>query len=153
MKRILFIAIIAMVLVAGCSSPFSFGKEEAEPRAQSTFSNYTVPPNFIPQALLVTALGDSLSQGVGDEAGLGGYVGRLSQEMREWPGVRGTIVENTAKRGRRSDQLLAMFDTHRELEPSEQLAEPYAIAAVAESAAREDAMNLFMVWVAPYSAR
>ncbi|TWT00985.1 GDSL-type esterase/lipase family protein [Planomicrobium sp. CPCC 101079] len=109
MKRILFISLAVMVFLAGCNSPFIFGNEEAEPRIPSAFSAYTVPPNFVPQALLVTALGDSLSQGVGDEENIGGYVGRLTQEMREWPGVRGAVVENTAKRGRRSDQLLAMF--------------------------------------------
>lgn len=109
MKRILFILMLAMIFLAGCSSSFIFGKEEAEPRVPSAFSKYTVPPNFIPQALLVTALGDSLSQGVGDDLNAGGYVGRLALEMREWPGVRGTVVENTAKRGRRSDQLLALF--------------------------------------------
>ncbi|TWT25709.1 GDSL-type esterase/lipase family protein [Planomicrobium sp. CPCC 101110] len=109
MKRILFILIAVMVFLAGCNSPFIFGNEEAEPRIPSAFSAYTVPPNFVPQALLVTAIGDSLSQGVGDEKNIGGYVGRLTQEMREWPGVQGAVVENTAKRGRRSDQLLAMF--------------------------------------------
>ncbi|PSL41894.1 lysophospholipase L1-like esterase [Planomicrobium soli] len=109
MKRILFIAVAVMVFLAGCNSPFIFGNEEAEPRNPSAFSTFTIPPNFIPQALVITALGDSLSQGVGDEANAGGYVGRLAQDMRQWPGVRGTLVENTAKRGRRSDQLLAMF--------------------------------------------
>jgi lysophospholipase L1-like esterase len=108
LKRILLMSVLAMVLVAGCNS-FSFSNEEAEPRKPSVFTDYTVPPNFVPQALLVTALGDSLSQGVGDEESRGGYVGRLALEMREWPGVRGAVVENTAKRGRRSDQLLALF--------------------------------------------
>jgi lysophospholipase L1-like esterase len=108
-KRILVIAVAVTVFLAGCNSPFIFGNEEAEPRIPSAFSAYTVPPNFVPQALLVTAIGDSLSQGVGDEENTGGYVGRLAAEMRDWPGVRGAVVENTAKRGRRSDQLLAMF--------------------------------------------
>ncbi|MGI2326982.1 GDSL-type esterase/lipase family protein [Planococcus sp. YIM B11945] len=109
MKRILFIAVLAMGILTGCSSSFIFGNDEAEPRVPSSFSSYHIPPNFIPQALHVTAIGDSLSQGVGDEENLGGYVGRLSSEMNNWPGVRGTAIENTAKRGRRSDQLLAMF--------------------------------------------
>ncbi|MDN7241033.1 GDSL-type esterase/lipase family protein [Planococcus sp. N028] len=109
MKRILLIVAAVMVFVAGCNSPFNFSDVEAEPRVPTAFENYTVPPNFIPQALLITALGDSLSEGIGDELYQVGYVGRLAFEMREWPGVYGTAVENTAKRGRRSDQLLAMF--------------------------------------------
>lgn len=109
MKRILFIAVGVMVLLAGCSSSFIFGNDEAEPRVPSAFTNYHVPPNFVPQALIVTALGDSLSQGVGDEDNRGGYVGRLTADIREWQGVYGAAVINTAKRGRRSDQLLSMF--------------------------------------------
>nr|WP_238942689.1 GDSL-type esterase/lipase family protein [Planococcus beigongshangi] len=100
---------MATVVLAGCSSSFIFGNDEATPRVQTVFAGYNVPPNFIPQALIITALGDSLSQGVGDEENRGGYVGRLAAEIRQWPGVYGAAVENTAKRGRRSDQLLAMF--------------------------------------------
>ncbi|WP_033541460.1 GDSL-type esterase/lipase family protein [Planococcus sp. CAU13] len=109
MKRILYIVLLATVLLAGCNSSFIFGTDEAVPRVQPVFAGYQIPPNFVPQALVITALGDSLSQGVGDEENRGGYVGRLASEMRDWPGVYGVGVENTAKRGRRSDQLLAMF--------------------------------------------
>ena len=109
MKRILFIVLVATVLLAGCSSSFIFGNDKASPRVQTAFAGYQVPPNFVPQALIITALGDSLSQGVGDEENKGGYVGRLTAEISEWPGVNGAAVENTAKRGRRSDQLLSMF--------------------------------------------
>lgn len=109
MKRILFIGVLAMVLLAGCNPSFIFGNDEANPRVPTAFSDYHVPPNFVPRALIITALGDSLSQGVGDEDNMGGYVGRLTREIREWPGVYGAAIENTAKRGRRSDQLLSMF--------------------------------------------
>ncbi|WP_422123353.1 GDSL-type esterase/lipase family protein [Planococcus sp. X10-3] len=109
MKRILLIVWLATVVLAGCSSSFIFGNDEAVPRQQTAFSGYQVPPNFVPQALIITALGDSLSQGVGDEGNRGGYVGRLTSEIRDWPGVTGAAIENTAKRGRRSDQLLSMF--------------------------------------------
>lgn len=52
------------------------------------------------------ALGDSLTQGVGDELDKQGYVGRLEKEMKTWQGVKSVTVTNTAKRGRRSDQLI-----------------------------------------------
>ncbi|TWT07759.1 GDSL family lipase [Planococcus sp. CPCC 101016] len=109
MKRILLIVILLMGIVAGCSPTFIFGIEEAEPRNEPAVTPYTVPPNFIPQAVIITALGDSLSQGVGDVENLGGYTGRVAAEMRTWQGIEGVAIENTAKRGRRSDQLLAMF--------------------------------------------
>lgn len=109
MKRILFIVLLIAVLLSGCSSSFIFGKEEATPRETTVFSKYTVPRNFVPDAVVITALGDSLSQGVGDVEKRGGYVGRVAKEISDWPGIRNAIVDNTAKRGRRSDQLLAMF--------------------------------------------
>ncbi|WP_341961235.1 GDSL-type esterase/lipase family protein [Planococcus maritimus] len=109
MKRILYIVIVLSIVLAGCASTFNFGKEEAAPRLTVEFPPYTVPPNFIPQTVIITALGDSLSQGVGDTENRGGYAGRLALEMAEWPGVEGIALENTAKRGRRSDQLLALF--------------------------------------------
>lgn len=76
MKRILFIIVIlSMGIVAGCSPTFIFGNEEAEPRSEPAINPYTVPPNFIPQAVILTALGDSLSQGVGDTENLAAIQG------------------------------------------------------------------------------
>nr|WP_251047850.1 GDSL-type esterase/lipase family protein [Planococcus sp. ISL-109] len=96
-------------MLSGCASTFSFGKEQAEPRLPVEVNAYTIPPNFIPQTVIITTLGDSLSQGVGDTENRGGYAGRLAVEMASWRGVEGIALENTAKRGRRSDQLLALF--------------------------------------------
>src|SRR5690606_41635320 len=63
LKRILLIIVVlSLVIVAGCSPTFIFNNEDAEPRNEPSIGRYTVPPNFIPQALVITALGDSLSQ-------------------------------------------------------------------------------------------
>ncbi|ANU28224.1 GDSL-type esterase/lipase family protein [Planococcus versutus] len=109
MKRILFIVVVLLCIVSGCSPSSIFGNDKAEPRKKPVNISFTVPPNFIPQSVVITALGDSLSQGVGDESNLGGYTGRIASEIRTWQGIKGVTVENTAKRGRRSDQLLAML--------------------------------------------
>lgn len=110
MKRILFLIAFIAFLAAGCSPAFIFGTDEAEPRLSPSFEEYVVPPNFVPRTIIMTALGDSLTQGVGDEEQLGGYVGRLAADMEEWDGVEDVVIENTAKRGRRSDQLLKLFE-------------------------------------------
>ncbi|AQQ53519.1 GDSL-type esterase/lipase family protein [Planococcus lenghuensis] len=103
-------SVLLLLLLAGCSnSPFRFLQDEANPRTEPVFTEFAVAPTFVPQTIVLTALGDSLTQGVGDEDNRGGYVGRLAVEMTDWPGVEGVMVQNTAKRGRRSDQLLAMF--------------------------------------------
>ncbi|ASK64316.1 hypothetical protein CFK37_07405 [Virgibacillus phasianinus] len=57
----------------------------------------------------VVAIGDSLTQGVGDETGNGGYVGMLEDALNS---TDETVVkfENYGKRGRRSDQLLKYLE-------------------------------------------
>lgn len=54
------------------------------------------------------ALGDSLTDGVGDEYSQDGYVGRLADSLLTWPSVAEVEVDNRGKRGRRSDQLLKL---------------------------------------------
>ncbi len=55
------------------------------------------------------ALGDSLTDGVGDEYGQDGYVGRLADSMLAWTSISEVDVDNRGKRGRRSDQLLKLI--------------------------------------------
>jgi len=52
----------------------------------------------------IVAIGDSLTQGVGDETGQGGYVGILDQLINEQEHI--INIDNFGKRGNRSDQLL-----------------------------------------------
>ncbi|WP_336634762.1 GDSL-type esterase/lipase family protein [Lysinibacillus fusiformis] len=54
------------------------------------------------------ALGDSLTDGVGDEYNQDGYVGRLTDSLLTWPSISEVDVDNRGKRGRRSDQLLKL---------------------------------------------
>jgi len=55
------------------------------------------------------ALGDSLTDGVGDEYSQDGYVGRLADSMLAWTSISEVDVDNRGKRGRRSDQLLKLI--------------------------------------------
>lgn len=62
------------------------------------------------KTLKVVGLGDSLTEGVGDERQISGYFGRLTAEMENWAGVSDVQAVNAAKKGRRSDQLLNQLD-------------------------------------------
>ncbi|CAM5239937.1 Lysophospholipase OS=Lysinibacillus sphaericus OX=1421 GN=LS41612_11240 PE=4 SV=1 [Lysinibacillus sphaericus] len=55
------------------------------------------------------ALGDSLTDGVGDEYSQDGYVGRFADSMLAWTSISEVKVENRGKRGRRSDELLKLL--------------------------------------------
>lgn len=73
---------LALLLLSACS------KEIKTP----------VTEEVIPKDIMYVALGDSLTEGVGDELNQQGYVGRLSDQMLGWEGVKYVEVENTAKK-------------------------------------------------------
>ncbi|MGG4469307.1 SGNH/GDSL hydrolase family protein [Paenibacillus alvei] len=65
-----------------------------------------VPESFISEDLNVVAAGDSLTQGVGDSTGKGGYVPYLQQLFKQEEGVGNVTISNFGVKGNRTDQLL-----------------------------------------------
>lgn len=65
---------------------------------------------FLNRDLWVVAMGDSLTQGVGDETDQGGYVGILDQMIHTNEQKTNVTFENFGKRGDRTDQLLVRLD-------------------------------------------
>ncbi|MGM8366513.1 SGNH/GDSL hydrolase family protein [Virgibacillus sp. W0181] len=63
---------------------------------------------FFNKGTKVVAIGDSLTQGVGDSTGEGGYVGILNRSLNENKNI--VQFENYGKRGNRSDQLLKRLE-------------------------------------------
>ncbi|MET3574903.1 SGNH/GDSL hydrolase family protein [Bhargavaea ullalensis] len=98
---------LAAILLAGCGAGGLHGDFSAAPPLG--FDDYDIPRTFVPRIVTLVGLGDSLTQGVGDERKKGGYAGRLAVEMDTWKGVKEVRIENLAKRGRRSDQLVAQL--------------------------------------------
>lgn len=98
--------IIFSLILSSCQSPFGQTSKNLPSREQISFEEWEIPDYFVPKRLMVVGLGDSLTQGVGDEKKKGGYFGRLAAEMETWKGVREVDAVNLAKRGRRSDQLI-----------------------------------------------
>ncbi|MFS0576361.1 GDSL-type esterase/lipase family protein [Sporosarcina sp. 179-K 3D1 HS] len=109
MRRV-FVLVIAFSLILSACTKSSFNTEPFAERDRTAFTKWTIPGYFVPERIRVIGLGDSLTQGVGDDRKKGGYFGRLTDRMNEWKGVKEITAENLAKRGRRSDQLLEQFD-------------------------------------------
>jgi len=65
----------------------------------------------------IVAIGDSLTQGVGDETGNGGYVGIIEQRLTEQDFK--VTFDNFGKRGNRTDQLLKRLDNEEIVESIE----------------------------------
>jgi lysophospholipase L1-like esterase len=53
-----------------------------------------IPSDFIPKKLLVTALGDSLTKGVGDSTNQGGYLNYLENDLLNLKGVTDVQISN-----------------------------------------------------------
>lgn len=110
MKKLLLLLLSGLVVsLTACSSiiiePVFTGKERKEPvRLQ-------VPYNVYPDNLLFLGLGDSLTVGVGDELKKDGYIGRVRSYILESSDTTQIDLINTAKRGRRSGQLMALLAT------------------------------------------
>nr|WP_275899651.1 SGNH/GDSL hydrolase family protein [Bacillus piscicola] len=58
----------------------------------------------------MVAVGDSLTQGVGDPTGNGGYIGILEEIIEDTSSAPSFEIKNYGKRGNRTDQLLKRLD-------------------------------------------
>lgn len=68
--------------------------------------------------LRIVAIGDSLTQGVGDETEDGGYVGTIDQIIHSKNHTTDVKIENYGKRGNRTDQLMHRLEQDDELQQS-----------------------------------
>src|SRR5690625_159584 len=74
-------------------------------------------PSFFTQEVNVVTLGDSLTEGIGDETENGGYVGILESTINKEEHI--VTVENFARRGSRSGQLLERLEDDEVIEAIE----------------------------------
>lgn len=109
MKKLLLLVFFSIFLVS-CNEQSFQKNEPIETRAYPAFEDWEIPRTFIPKPIHVVGLGDSLTEGIGDELKLGGYFGRVTTAMNDWSGVETVEAENLAKKGKRSDQLLKQLE-------------------------------------------
>jgi len=65
---------------------------------------------FLKKDIQMVAIGDSLTEGIGDETDQAGYVGILEQTFNDHKQTRNFSIENYGKRGNRTDQLLKRLE-------------------------------------------
>ncbi|WAA13281.1 SGNH/GDSL hydrolase family protein [Fervidibacillus halotolerans] len=107
MKRIL--VFIFLLLLVGCTDRANAFDFHAEKQWMEEMKQ-PLPAYFLPKTLNIVALGDSLTQGVGDESARGGYVFYLEQYLTELKGVKDVQIDNFGVKGHRSDQLLSRLN-------------------------------------------
>lgn len=110
MRKTLILVIVMILLLTGCQLEFMTSKDFTQ-RQSSNLGKLLIEKTFIQENKVLIGLGDSLTQGVGDERKQGGYIGRFANTVSDFKGVKDVEIENLAKRGRRSDQLLAQIES------------------------------------------
>jgi lysophospholipase L1-like esterase len=69
-----------------------------------------VPDEFIPSPFHIVAVGDSLTKGIGDSKGQGGYLPYLAKMLDNESGVEEVSVQNFGVKGHRTDQLIKRLE-------------------------------------------
>ena len=80
MKYKYLIILVFVFLLSSCA-PEKIQKVSFSEKETILFEEYIIPPEFFPRTLELVGLGDSLTQGVGDELKRNGYVGRLKNQI------------------------------------------------------------------------
>ncbi|WP_052474852.1 SGNH/GDSL hydrolase family protein [Jeotgalibacillus soli] len=110
------LVILSSVFLASCTIPSS--NEQNEEREVLLETKPSPDETFIPVDLTIVSIGDSLTEGVGDSTGLGGYVPLLEQKLEEQDIIKEVEIINFGKRGNRSDQLLKRVQEDQEIRQS-----------------------------------
>ncbi|KAB7673026.1 SGNH/GDSL hydrolase family protein [Bacillus sp. B1-b2] len=103
---------LSLILLVSCSHTTFLYNEEKDTEITSKKS---IPETFIPQDVSIVSVGDSLTQGVGDSTGRGGYVPYLKDLLENTSEISNAVFYNYGVRGNRSDQLLKKIKTEEVL--------------------------------------
>lgn len=95
--------LIAIVFLVSCQPKKPASQPAKETKVEEAKS---IPVDFLPRDLTVTAVGDSLTEGIGDSTDTGGYLRYLENEFEKEKGIENAVLNNFGKKGTRSDQLL-----------------------------------------------
>lgn len=110
MRVPLMIIVFFSLFLASCEQSFIHKIGPVETREFPAYHEWKIPGSFIPKPIKVVGLGDSLTEGIGDELKRSGYFGRVTEAMNDWAGVEEVHIDNLAKKGRRSDQLIKQLE-------------------------------------------
>ncbi|MCM3566896.1 SGNH/GDSL hydrolase family protein [Neobacillus mesonae] len=104
MKKIIAPLILSSLMLASCSEADQPVSHPEKKTAIQTFA--PIPADFSPRNLTVLSAGDSLTQGVGDTTGKGGYLPYLETMLEKNKGIKQVDFYNYGVKGNRTTQLL-----------------------------------------------
>lgn len=110
MKQFFTLLILSVFFLASCSpSQGQWALHQGKKMAVQVFE--PIPADFLPRKLTVVSAGDSLTQGVGDSTGKGGYLPYLKNMLEQEKGVKEVDFYNFGVTGNRTTQLLKRMKT------------------------------------------
>ncbi|WP_413309349.1 SGNH/GDSL hydrolase family protein [Bacillus sp. 1P10SD] len=104
MKMFFTALILPLLFLSSCSqsNPLEFHQEKKV--AAQVFEQ--IPADFYPRKLTVVSAGDSLTKGIGDSTGSGGYLPYLESMLEKEKGIQEVDFYNFGVKGNRTTQLL-----------------------------------------------
>jgi lysophospholipase L1-like esterase len=110
MIKIFTLLITSMIILSSCSN---IGNRQLLPEKRLAMKAFSqVPTDFKPRKLTVVSAGDSLTQGVGDSTGKGGYLPYLKKMLEKDKGITEVNFYNYGVKGNRTTQLLKRLQTN-----------------------------------------
>lgn len=106
------IMLTCFLLCVGCSSTTATKITDIPQRQTGLPNRLTIAADFVPKDLQIVAIGDSLTEGVGDVNG--GYVADVKEKLMQHKAVRSVTVTNLGKRGLRISQLDEVINEHQQ---------------------------------------
>lgn len=107
MRRYIILQLCFLLLLAGCSMPY---QHQHVSRTLEKEVKQLPPHDFFSNDISIVAIGDSLTEGVGDIDQLGGYIHYLKNLMEQEKVIKSANFVNFGVKGNRTDQLLKRLD-------------------------------------------
>lgn len=104
MKKFFTALILSSLFLCSCSQLNPLELHQEKKVAAQVFEQ--IPADFFPRKLTVVSVGDSLTKGVGDSTGNGGYLPYLKSMLEEEKGIQEVNFLNYGVKGNRTTQLI-----------------------------------------------
>jgi lysophospholipase L1-like esterase len=110
-----WLALLAPVVIAICVFSVLLS---TVPKAPALLRTETVPANTSDRKEVIhyVAIGDSLTEGIGDSTDSGGFVPLVANDLKEEFNLNGVQIDNFGKNGDRSDQILKRLKKNEEIQ-------------------------------------
>ncbi|CRK83812.1 SGNH/GDSL hydrolase family protein [Neobacillus massiliamazoniensis] len=104
MKKLFTLLILFIFLMTSCSQSHQSALLPVKEAAIQVYK--PIPADFLPRKLTVVTAGDSLTEGVGDSTGHGGYIPYIKTMLEKEKGINEVDFYNYGVTGNRTTQLL-----------------------------------------------